>query len=193
MMNSRHIHSRGSAAFAMNRRQAGAALVVGLIFLVILTLLGLTAMQTGILEERMAGNSRDRNIAFQGAEAGLRDAEHDARCQQFGGTAATVKRPIGCISGMTGATSTCTNGLCCTLSTSGLACVEPSTPVYTTFTGAVTYGAYTSAAAWPTTTSAPQYLIEPFNFQGSTYFRISARGYGVNSSTVVVLQEVYKE
>ena len=63
--------------FSIGTRQNGAALVTGLIFLVILTLLGVTAMQTSIMEERMAGNARDRNIAFQAAEAALRNAEAD--------------------------------------------------------------------------------------------------------------------
>ena len=43
--------------------------------LLIMTVLGVTAMQMSRMEERMAGNSRDINLAFQGAEAGLRDSE----------------------------------------------------------------------------------------------------------------------
>lgn len=56
-------------------RQHGAILVVSLLLLLVMTLLGLTAMQVTRMEERMAGNTRDMNIAFQGAEAGLRDGE----------------------------------------------------------------------------------------------------------------------
>jgi len=55
--------------------QTGAALIVGLIVLTTLTLLGLSGMRTAQVEERMAGNFRDRSLAFQGAEAALRDAE----------------------------------------------------------------------------------------------------------------------
>lgn len=55
--------------------QRGAALVTGLILLVLLTIIGITAMRTSGLEERMAGYLRDRNLAFQAAEAALRDAE----------------------------------------------------------------------------------------------------------------------
>lgn len=57
------------------QRQAGVALITGLIFLVMLTLIALTAMQSTTLEERMAGNSRSRDAAFQGAEAAVRAAE----------------------------------------------------------------------------------------------------------------------
>ena len=51
--------------------QRGAILVVALIFLTILALLGVTVAQTTQLEERMAGNTRDRDLAFQAAEAAL--------------------------------------------------------------------------------------------------------------------------
>lgn len=51
--------------------QCGAALLLGLIVLLIMTMVAISAMQTTVLEERMAGNLRDRNIAFQAAEAGL--------------------------------------------------------------------------------------------------------------------------
>ena len=56
-------------------RQQGIALIMGLMFLVVLTLLGMAAMRGTILEERMAGNARDRNLAFQSAEAALRAAQ----------------------------------------------------------------------------------------------------------------------
>lgn len=55
--------------------QSGVALIVSLIMLVLLLLLGLTAMQTTTMEESMAGNMQDRMVAFQAAEASLRDGE----------------------------------------------------------------------------------------------------------------------
>lgn len=60
-------------------RQRGAALVIALIMLLVMTVLGITAMQVTRMEERMAGNSRDVNLAFQGAEAALRDGEERVR------------------------------------------------------------------------------------------------------------------
>lgn len=59
----------------VKHRQQGAALIIALVILLLMTLIGVTAMQTTVLQERMAGNLRDRNIAFQAAEAALRDAE----------------------------------------------------------------------------------------------------------------------
>ena len=57
-------------------RESGVALVTSLIFMIVLTLLGITAMQTTTLEEKMAGNVRDINLAFQAGEAALREGEH---------------------------------------------------------------------------------------------------------------------
>jgi type IV pilus assembly protein PilX len=59
----------------LSRHQGGAALVVGLMILLVLTLIGIAGVQTTQLEERMSGNLRDQNEAFQAAEAALRDAE----------------------------------------------------------------------------------------------------------------------
>lgn len=53
-------------------KQSGMALMVSLIFLVLLTLLAVSAMHGTILQERMAGNTRDRMLAFQSAETALR-------------------------------------------------------------------------------------------------------------------------
>jgi Tfp pilus assembly protein PilX len=56
-------------------RQRGAALVVSLLLLLVMTLLALGASHSTQLQERMAGNQRDMEVALQGAEAGLREAE----------------------------------------------------------------------------------------------------------------------
>lgn len=56
-------------------RQRGATLVVGLVFLVILSLIGVAAYAVAVQEERMSGNTRDRIRAFEAAEASLRDCE----------------------------------------------------------------------------------------------------------------------
>ena len=56
-------------------RQQGAALLFSLIILLLLTVIGVTVLQTTTLQERMAGAQRDRFIAFQAAEATIREAE----------------------------------------------------------------------------------------------------------------------
>lgn len=56
-------------------RPRGAVLIVSLLILLVMTLLGVAAMQSTTLEERMTGNMRDRSLALQAAETALRDAE----------------------------------------------------------------------------------------------------------------------
>ncbi len=59
----------------MKSRQSGVALVTGLIFMVVLTIIVISALRSATLEERMAANARNRQVALQAAEAVLRDAE----------------------------------------------------------------------------------------------------------------------
>lgn len=59
---------------ASPRRQRGAALMIALILLIVITLVGLAAIGTTLLQNKMASNQYDREIAFQAAEAGLRVA-----------------------------------------------------------------------------------------------------------------------
>lgn len=73
-------------------RQQGAALAISLIFLLVLTLIGITAMSTTTMQERMAGNLRDTGLAFQAAESALAEAE--ATVQGF----LTAPNPAGCTS-----------------------------------------------------------------------------------------------
>lgn len=56
-------------------RQQGFVLIMALVFLALLTIIGVTAMNTASLEEKMAGNMKDRNLAFQAAETTLLTAE----------------------------------------------------------------------------------------------------------------------
>lgn len=58
-----------------SRHQRGAALIVGLIMLLLLTLIGVAGMRDTLLQEKMAGNMRDREIALQAAESALRAGE----------------------------------------------------------------------------------------------------------------------
>lgn len=56
------------------KRQKGAALVVGLILLMVLTLLAISGMNTATLELQMAGNAQFSQNAFQAAETGIEAA-----------------------------------------------------------------------------------------------------------------------
>lgn len=56
--------------------QSGSVLILALLILVVLTILGVSSMSTTSLEEKMAGNFRDRQIAFNAAETALVEAEN---------------------------------------------------------------------------------------------------------------------
>lgn len=64
-----------SGSSKMTRKQKGVALFVSLVLLLVLTIVGVSAVQTTSLEERMARNTHDNVLAFQAAESALREAE----------------------------------------------------------------------------------------------------------------------
>ncbi|MHC8368625.1 pilus assembly PilX family protein [Pseudomonas sp. ZT5P21] len=55
--------------------QRGMALLISLVFLLLLTLIGISSMQNATLQEKMASSVTLRNQSFQGAEAALRVGE----------------------------------------------------------------------------------------------------------------------
>jgi len=56
-------------------KQQGAVLLISIVVLLILTILGVSAMRNTVMEEKMVGNMRDKGLSFQAAEATLRYAE----------------------------------------------------------------------------------------------------------------------
>jgi type IV pilus assembly protein PilX len=58
-------------------RQSGAVLFVSLIMLLVLTLIGVTAMRSSTLEEKMAANTMNHNITFHAAESAIENALDD--------------------------------------------------------------------------------------------------------------------
>lgn len=65
---------RGRMGRPAQASQRGVALVVALILLVVITLVGLAAVRGTIMQQKMAANMYDRQIAFQNAEAAMRAA-----------------------------------------------------------------------------------------------------------------------
>lgn len=57
------------------RYQSGAALILSLLMLLILTLLAVSGMQGTVMQERMVSAQRDGLLSFEIAEAALRDGE----------------------------------------------------------------------------------------------------------------------
>ncbi|HYC48333.1 MAG TPA: PilX N-terminal domain-containing pilus assembly protein [Thermoanaerobaculia bacterium] len=165
------------------RRQRGAVLIVTLLFLVVLTMLGVTAMTSTTMEERMAGNTRDASLALQAAEAALRDARRDISGIPLNGTGR--KYPVKIFQfGDNGAAGTCSSlpdyvGLCLpqrldyeTLPGAILPLVDLSDATRMTAAPSLEFGQITGAAKLASTGGAtfalvrqPRYLIEGFCLQ----------------------------
>jgi len=64
----------GASTIVKVQSQTGAVLIVSLILLVVLTMLGVSAIESTKMETRMAANTRDYNQAFQNAEVGIATA-----------------------------------------------------------------------------------------------------------------------
>lgn len=58
-----------------NQKQRGAALVFALVILLVMTIVGVATMENSTLQERMAGNDRQKKLAVNAAEFALRTAE----------------------------------------------------------------------------------------------------------------------
>jgi type IV pilus assembly protein PilX len=152
-------------------RQGGASLVVALAFLLIMAMLGVTVANVTNLQERMAGNTRDRDLALQAAEAALRDAEKRLDDAAFRGTAIAYDATNGNDSAFWSACFEADDAPCA-VKTSPTG--DNSLPV--TGPGAVY--------------EQPQYVVErkPDEPGGVQVYRVTARGVGGTEDTIVILQ-----
>ena len=174
------------------KNQSGVVLAISLIMLVVLTLLGVTAMQSTTLEERMAGNLRDRNLAFQASEGALILAEgwlsdlSDLPLDKSDGSGG-----IWTFNNMDADTS------------NGLPWWEEASADAAWW--ATNGGDGSTVIAMGTSLSSqPTYIIEKFPLtmgpsmrsgaalQSENMLRVTARGVGGSESAVVILQTMYK-
>jgi len=172
----------------------GVSLVIVLIFLAILSGLAITAIQSSTFSSRIAGNESDRTLAFQAAEAALRDAEYDINNVIADGTtpcstATPVCRADPIYRG-NGFDTTCPLGRCVPNSVSPV--WEVSSNWSSSSVTSVAYGTYTGATAIPVVSRQPRYMLEYFNINGYAVYRITAVGFGANDSTRAYLQTSVK-
>ncbi len=85
-----HRPSRGRPA-----RQRGAVLIIAMVLLVMLTLLGVSAMNTTSLGEKMAANSQENMRAFNAAESGLNLAFDDGTSWDLSGAPLAIVDDFG--------------------------------------------------------------------------------------------------
>lgn len=90
-----------SRRFQSPTRQRGVALYVALIMLLLLTLLGLAALQVTSMQERMSGNYRTFNLAFNRAEDALRQVEFEIQqtIAEAGPFAVETDPAVQCVNG----------------------------------------------------------------------------------------------
>jgi type IV pilus assembly protein PilX len=183
----------GQMASKPPNHQTGISLVIVMIFLVILSVLGVSAMQSSTLGSRVARNEADRTLAFQAAEAALRDGELDIKNLKANNTAC-VAASAGCraenISRGNGFDTSCTLGLCD--SRAFTTPVWEDTAKWATTGTSVEYGTYTAAADLPVVGQQPRYILEYFPLGDSVVYRITAVGFGANTTTQVMLQATVK-
>ena len=176
----------------LRTKQYGMVLITALLFLLVLTVLGISAITGTSLEEKMAGNLADRNMAFQAAESGLRDG-----AEWLGSVTAYITPSS---DGSNGIWAEGTMG-----STPGDASV--ATPAWWAANG-VEYGNQTNNAPadFSANSQAPRYIIEESGFVpddtnpetlaqrlGTYYYSISAIGWGGSATAESVLQSVYEK
>lgn len=157
--------------------QQGSALAVGLLFLIILTLLGLTASSGAITQEMITRNTKDNVLAMQVAEAGLRSAESWIRSngQPKAGTG-PVQGPGYCDS---------------------VQCLDWDEA---TWKAKGTMAEFNPGQQAPNGIEPPYYVIEVhyvrsgFGWDTSeTYFyKVYSRGTGKNPDTVRILSSIYR-
>ncbi|WP_262389549.1 pilus assembly PilX family protein [Cupriavidus campinensis] len=195
-----------------SRDERGVALITAVIMLLVITLLAISGARIALDSKKTSRNQRDYEIAFQAAEAALRDAELDIssatgpakRTQIF----SSKKRdgfdvPGGCNTGT--APSGPYLGLCDTYNSNPpiwntvdwTATVGQRTVEYGTFTG----------RSFPTGSGLtpgrkPRYLIEIMTDRGINQsasnqdevkfmYQITAVGFGPNDTTRAVVQSLY--
>lgn len=67
----------------MKKKQKGSALVISLLILLIMTMIGLSAMSSSTMEEKMAAYDRNHKLNFQNAETNIQIAENNVANQKW--------------------------------------------------------------------------------------------------------------
>ena len=189
--------------------QRGAVLLLALVMLIAMLIIGVASARMAVEVEKSAHAERDRQVAFEAAEAALADAERDIEggVDPASGRAALFASgsSVGFVAGCGDGKGSDNLGLC-------LPSANGSVPVWQNVDlradGGVTvpYGHYTGAllpsGAGGLPARAPRYLIEVMSLSlagedASTppgnFYRISAIGFGPRATSYVVLQSFYRK
>lgn len=165
-----------------NHQQNGAILVSGLIFLLILTIIGVSSMQSVSLTEKMTSNLRDTHLAFQATESALADGERWIHAQQAQPTAV----------------ESCGSPPCQLWGSDILGTVYSKNESWWQ-SNATNYSSSLYGLS-----AQPQYVIEEYTFvpfelspdaqskgHGYHYYKVTARGKGKQSTSSTILESIY--
>jgi type IV pilus assembly protein PilX len=192
----------------ISRSQAGASMLMVLMILAVVSLLGVAGVQISLMSERGARNDRDMQLAWQGAEAALIDAEFD----MFGPVVGSLRRPVfGASPKLTAFVDGCGTtgdsiGLCSLVSSGKPAWVTANYTDTSSTSNTTAFGAFTGRgfeAGGPGVQPAlkPRYVIEPIrdpndrdlaSTEPKYVYRVTAMGFGPRADIQAVIQMIYR-
>ncbi len=171
-------------------RQRGLSLVTTLLFMVAALMLGVSVLSVNVMQERTIGNTKDRDLALQAAEAALRDAEKFVATSNINATA------------FPGLADPCNNGLCIPPSQR-----NPASSLSVEQVVGFDWATQSRVAAdFPGVSAPARYVVERVGElecpPGETCvkgrgrppgfgYRITARALGAREETVVILQSMF--
>ena len=197
-----------------NHRQRGISLVIVLVLMIAALFLGASAAVIAIQAEKASRGDRDRQVAFEAAEAALNDAAIDIEGSAASASAGRVFSADSALGfppldgSVTCFTATNTNGFgLCRQPVPGqpAAWLSADFSVDTINAESVDYGHFTHALLTfghgNSPSRLPRYVIElmPDVQAGGSgqkvqfFYRITAIGFGANPNTSVVLQSFYRK
>ena len=182
MINRKHA---GAVAGINNKYQCGSALVTGLVFLVAIIMLGLSASSSSIQQEMGIRSIRDQAVALEAADAALRAGE-------------TYLRTVPCQASLTIVQK---KGFCDGNTAEKMNCLQASSADWNSY--GLALGKLDKTSLLPVVIEQPRYIIEKFPggeslsgggfcSQSLRYYRITARGVGLNANTDRIVQSIYR-
>jgi type IV pilus assembly protein PilX len=205
--------SRRNSITLVSPGQCGATLVVTLIILIAVSLMGVSTAHIALLGEKFSRNDRDRQIAFQAAEAALLDAELDISGTPDEGRSRSAlfasHKTDGFVDNCGAGAKNVYLGLCrhtgdqsqtawLTVNFLDESAGTMRTVPYGTFTGQ-----YFQTGSGMLPAKPPRYIIELISNsragenaaieERSYLYRITAVGFGAREGTRVMLQTVYSK
>ena len=173
------------------RPEQGFVLVTGLLFLVVVTLLGLALFRSSGLMERVSANTRDKQRSFETAQAALQYGEWF-----LGNSTSQVKTACTTTTGKTVATiHVCTEALSLNRDTIAALAWQPSAFAYpfnlTTGAG----GGLNTAGTDVKYQAPPGVFIEDLGLMSDNkteLYQVTAYGYGGNADTSSIVRSTYK-